>query len=193
MKMQSKIISRKFFERNTLDVARELLGCFLVREYRGKIWRGMITEVEAYIGENDLACHAARGKTPRTEVMYGEPGHAYVYMIYGMYHCLNIVTEKKDFPAAILIRGLANAEQMKANKNEWEKITGINLDGPGKLCKFLKIDRKLNKWDLTKGKKIWLEPPTRDFSKKNIVAGKRIGIDYAKHCKEYLWRFSIDI
>ena len=80
--------------------------------------------------------------------MYGAPGHAYVYMIYGMYFCLNIVTEKKDFPAAVLIRGLANVEQRKANGSEWEKISGVRLDGPGKLCKFLKINKKLNKWDL---------------------------------------------
>lgn len=163
-----------------MKVAKELLGCFLVREYRGKIWRAMITETEAYHGENDLACHASRGKTTRTAVMYGEPGHAYVYLIYGMYFCLNIVTEKKDFPAAMLIRSVVI-----------ENIDIKKTNGPGKLCRFLKIDKKFNNWDLTVGKKIWLEPPVRNFSKKNIVAGKRIGIDYAQHCKEYLWRFHI--
>lgn len=178
--MRKKILQRKFYCRNTLRVAQELLGCFLVREYRGKIIRAMITETESYIGEDDLASHASRGRTPRTEVMYGEPGRAYVYMIYGMYFCLNIVTEKKNFPAAVLIRSI--------------KIENIDLkktNGPGKLCKFLKIDKRLNGWDLTLGKKIWLEPSARNFSKKNIVAGRRIGIDYAKHCKEYLWRFHI--
>src|SRR4030043_1344517 len=109
--MRKNILYRKFYERNTLRVAQDLLGCFLVREYHGKIWQAMITETEAYVGENDLACHASKGKTSRTEVMYGEPGHAYVYMIYGIYHCLNIVTEKKGFPAAVLIRSVANVER----------------------------------------------------------------------------------
>lgn len=191
--MQKNILPRRFYARNTLLVAKDLLGCFLVREYRGKIWRAVITETEAYVGEDDLACHASKGKTPRTEVMYGDSGHAYVYMIYGMYHCLNIVTEKKDFPAAVLIRGLANAERMITNKNEWERITGVKLDGPGKLCKFLHIDKKLNKWDLTKGKKLWIEPRNPRAKLSGIKKSHRIGIDYAKHCREYLWRFNLDI
>jgi len=177
-----KIIPRKFYSRSTLKVAQDLLGCFLVREYRGKIWRALITEVEAYISEDDLACHASRGRTPRTEVMYGQPGHAYIYMVYGMYHCLNVVTEEKDFPAAVLVR------TVKVDEVDYKKT-----NGPGKLCKFLKIDRKLNKWDLTKGKKLWLEKPAQNPAKRDIVAGKRIGIDYAQHCREYLWRFSVDI
>lgn len=182
MKKQSKpkILPKNFYARDTLKVAQELLGCFLVRAGRGKIWRARITETEGYAGEDDLASHASRGRTPRTEPMYGEPGHAYVYMIYGMYHCLNIVTEKKDFPAAVLIRGV-----------EIENIDRKKTNGPGKLCKFLKIDRKLNGWDMAKGEKLWIEKPAQNFSKKNIVAGRRIGVDYAKHCKEYLWRFSI--
>jgi DNA-3-methyladenine glycosylase len=85
MKEQSKIINKEFYERNTLKVAKDLLGCFLIREHCGKIIRAMIVETEAYHGEDDLACHASRGRTPRTEVMYGEPGHAYVYMIYGTF------------------------------------------------------------------------------------------------------------
>jgi len=177
-----KILLRKFYSRNTLTIAKELLGYFLVREYRGKIIRAMITETEAYRSEEDLACHASKGRTPRTEVMYGQPGHAYVYMVYGMYHCLNVVTEKKDFPAAVLVRAvkIENVDYKKTN-------------GPGKLCKFLKIDRKLNRWDLTKGKKLWLEKPAQNFYPKNIVAGRRIGIDYAQHCREYLWRFSLKL
>jgi DNA-3-methyladenine glycosylase len=175
-----KAIHRKFYICDTLAIAKNLLGCFLVRKYRGKIWRAMITETEAYIGEDDLACHASRGRTPRTETMYGQPGGAYVYMIYGMYHCLNVVTEKKDFPAAVLIRAV-----------EIEGIDRKKTNGPGKLCKFLKIDRKLNKWDLTKGKKLWIElrPPRAQLSE--VKKSRRVGVDYAKHCREYLWRFSL--
>jgi DNA-3-methyladenine glycosylase len=177
-----KVISRKFYSRDTLAIAKNLLGCFLVRECRGKNWRAMITETEAYVGEDDLACHASCGKTHRTETMYGEPGNAYVYMIYGIYHCLNLVTEKKDFPAAVLIRGVM--------------IEGVDYkktNGPGKLCKFLKIDRKLNKWDLTKGEKLWLEFRDAKMRLPEAEKAKRLGIDYAKHCREYLWRFTLKV
>lgn len=169
-------LKRNFYKRYTLTVAQDLLGCFLVRKIGGKIIKGIITETEAYIGEDDLACHASRGRTPRTEIMYGEAGHAYVYMIYGMYHCLNIVTEKKNFPAAVLIRGIKIIK------------SGKELNGPGKLCKFLKIDRKLNGWDLMKREKLWVERGVK-IKKSDIKSDKRVGIDYAKHCKHYLWRF----
>jgi len=174
------MLSKNFYSRPTLKVAQELLGCFLVRKYRGKVWCAMITETEAYFGEDDLASHASRGRTPRTEIMYGDPGHAYIYMIYGMYYCLNIVTEKKDFPAAVLIRGV--------------KIEGIDhkkTNGPGKLCRFFKIDKKLNGWDITKGEKLWIESRDSKIELPKIKKSKRIGVDYAKHCKEYLWRFSL--
>lgn len=184
-----KVIPKIFYSRHTLEVARDLLGCFLVRERRGKIIRAMITETEAYHGEDDLACHASRGRTPRTEVMYGEPGHAYVYMIYGMYHCLNVVTERRDFPAAVLIRGVKIISSSPARGEEQKE--GWELDGPGKLCKFLKIDRKLNRWDLTKGEKLWIEPRPPRAQLSEVKKSKRIGIDYARHCREYLWRFSI--
>lgn len=187
--MPKKVLSRKFYFRNTLTVAQDLLGCFLIREHRGKIWRAMITETEAYRGEDDLASHASRGRTSRTEVMYGQPGRAYVYMIYGMYHCLNIVTEKKNFPAAVLIRG---AKLCRRPTSTNEKTSDVYLDGPGKLCRFLKIDKKLNKWDLTQGEKLWLEHRNPRARLSGIKKSRRIGIDYAKHCREYLWRFSID-
>jgi DNA-3-methyladenine glycosylase len=179
--MQKNTPNRKFYSRNTLTVAKDLLGCFLVRGYRGKIIRGMITETEAYVGEDDLASHASRGRTPRTEVMYGQSGNAYVYMIYGMYHCLNVVTEKKDFPAAVLIRAV--------------KIEGVDYkktNGPGKLCQFLKIDRKLNQWDLMKGQKLWIEQRSPRAKLLGIKKSRRIGIDYAQHCREYLWRFTLN-
>lgn len=182
------ILNQSFYKRNTLRVARDLLGCFLVREYRGKIIRAMITEVEAYVGEKDLACHASRGRTPRTEVMYGQPGHAYVYMIYGMYHCLNVVTERVDFPAAVLIRGVEIKDNLPLLAKE---RVGVRLNGPGKLCKFLKIDRKLNRWDLVKGKKLWIESRNPRAKLSGIKKSRRIGVDYAQHCREYLWRFTL--
>jgi len=179
------ILTRKFYQKDTLKVAQDLVGCFLVRKSasrrRNKIIKGMITETEAYIGKNDLACHASKGRTPRTEIMYGEAGHAYVYIVYGMYHCLNIVTEKKNFPAAVLIRAI------KIDSVDYQKT-----NGPGKLCKFLKIDRKLNNWNITRGEKLWVESGTK-IKKSQIYKDKRVGIDYAKHCKHYLWRFYVKI
>lgn len=182
MGKKSQTINRKFYSQNTLKVAENLLGCFLIREYRRKEVRAIIIETEAYIGENDLACHAARGRTPRTEVMYGQPGRAYVYMIYGMYHCLNVVTEEKDFPAAVLIRAV------KIDTVDYKKT-----NGPGKLCKFLRIDRKLNQWDLIRGEKLWIEKGFSKIKPLKVSRSKRIGIDYAKHCREYLWRFSLKL
>lgn len=122
-----------FFNRPTLSVARELLG----KELTFKGQKAIITETEAYIGENDPACHAAKGKTKRTAIMYGRAGFSYVYLIYGMYHCLNFVTEHEDFPAAVLIR----AVQMK-------NIPDQKLNGPGKLCRFLGITTEHNGVDL---------------------------------------------
>lgn len=184
------ILTRKFYQKSTLEVAQNILGCFLIRKIGNKIIKGVIIETEAYIGEDDLASHASKGRTTRTEIMYGEAGHAYVYMIYGMYHCLNIVTEKKDFPAAILIRGI------KIKDVDYKKT-----NGPGKICKFLKIDQKINDWDITKKDKLWIassrlvcigQKSYKKIPKNKIHKDKRIGIDYAKHCKEYLWRFHIN-
>lgn len=180
------VLKKNFYNRNTLKVAKDLLGCFLIRRIGKKNIRAMITETEAYMGEDDLASHASKGRTPRTELMFGEAGHAYVYMIYGVYHCLNIVTEKKDFPAAVLIRAV-----------KIENIDYKKTNGPGKLSKFLEINRKLNGWDMSKGEKLWIASPRlvrigrKKLIKKNIIASRRIGIDYAKHCKEYLWRFTL--
>jgi DNA-3-methyladenine glycosylase len=174
------IIKKGFYDRHTLKVSRDLLGCFLVRKYKGGIYRVMISEVEAYRGFHDLASHASRGRTPRNEIMFGRPGHAYVYLVYGMYWMLNVVTEKKDFPAAILIRrGIVNDQEME------------ELGGPGKLTKFLFIDKGLNGVDLTVGKKLWIELGKFDRKKYHIVKSPRVGVDYAKHCKYWKWNFSL--
>ncbi|EKE12087.1 MAG: hypothetical protein ACD_14C00022G0003 [uncultured bacterium] len=179
MILDSKMILKKsFYARPTLEVAKELLGCILVREIDGKKLRAVITEVEAYIGEDDLASHASKGRTPRTELMFGQAGHAYVYMIYGMYYCLNIITEKKNFPAAVLIRAVTI-----------EDIEYKKTNGPGKLCRELRISRNLNGIDMTLGRDIWIEKGLIEIGE--IVANERIGIDYAKHCKEYPWRFTL--
>lgn len=193
------IINRNFYNRHTIQVAKDLLGCFLVREYRGKIIKAKIIETEAYRGEYDLACHASKGRTPRTETLYGEPGHAYIYMIYGMYFLLNVVTEKKDFPGGVLIRAveIISPTQELSSWKEKEKINRKSkfenrksLNGPGKLTKFLHIDKSLNNHDLTKKEKLWLEYPK---TKKRLKISKstRVGIDYAKHCKNWKWNFRI--
>ena len=163
-------LERKFFDRNTVVVAKELLGKYLVRKTNKGVIRVKITETEAYCGIRDLACHASKGLTPRTKTMFGPPGHAYVYMIYGMYHCLNFVTEKEGNPSAVLIRG----------------VEGIN--GPGKLCRELMIDKKLNNIDLIKSKELWVEEGKK-IKPSQIKKAKRIGIDYAGKWKDKLWRF----
>ena len=174
------ILPRSFFKRPTLKVAQELLGKVLVI---GKT-SGRINETEAYIGENDPACHAARGKTERNKVMYGRPGHLYVYFTYGMYHCANIVTEREGFPAAVLLRSI-------------EPLTGIRLmekrrgrkdhlaDGPGKLCTALGMDKKShNGLDLCdRGKSVVYDD---GFIPQKICKSRRIGISAGKHL---FWRF----
>lgn len=176
---RKKIVNRNFYQRDTLKVAQSLPGCFIIRKIGKKIIRAMITDVEAYIGEDDLASHASKGRTPRTEIMYGEAGHAYVYFVYGMHNIVNIITEKKDFPAAVMLRGV-----------KIENIDYQKTNGPAKLTKFLQIDRKLNGWDLTQGEKLWIEKGIK-INPKDIKKAKRVGIDYAKHCRHYRWRFYI--
>jgi DNA-3-methyladenine glycosylase len=173
----SKKLRHNFFERPTLKVASDLLGKYLIRNYRGKKIIGEITETEAYIGENDLASHASRGRTARTKIMYGKAGHAYIYLVYGMHYMFNIVTEKKDFPAAILIRAL--------------KIDDKLINGPGKLSQFMKIDKNLNNEDLVTSKKLWLENHSTPFRVKSIKKTPRIGVDYAGVWRRKPWRFTL--
>lgn len=169
-------LARSFYARETLTVARELLGMHLVRATATGKQVGRIVETEAYKGPDDLAAHSARGRTPRTEVMFGPPGHAYVYFIYGFWNCLNVVTAALGTPHAVLIRGL-------------EPITGVDLPshGPGLLCKALNIDRSLNGADLL-GDVLWIERP-REYRKPRIARAPRIGVDYAGHWADKPWRF----
>lgn len=174
-----KRLGRDFFERKTLVVAKDLLGKFLVRKMGNRIISAQIIETEAYCGPDDLASHASKGKTPRTTVMFGPAGYSYVYLIYGMYHCLNIVTEKDGFPAAVLIRGVI-IEKAK------------RIDGPGKLCRELKIDKTSNLLDLITSKQLWIEDRGDKPARGSIKATPRIGIDYAKEYKDKPWRFVLE-
>src|ERR671918_1740788 len=133
-----KILTRAYFNRPTLVVARSLLGKYLVRQNGSGTMAGKIVEVEAYVGPHDMACHASKGRTLRTDVLFGLPGISYVYLIYGMYHCLNVVTEREGFPAAILIRAVEHRDS-----------SSVLIDGPGRVCRAFHIDLRLNRWDLT--------------------------------------------
>jgi DNA-3-methyladenine glycosylase len=187
----ASIINKKFYAQNTLLVARKLLGKKLVREIDGAMFSGMIVETEAYCGEDDSACHAHRGKTHRNAVMFGHPGHAYVYFTYGMHYMLNLVTESEGNPCAVLLRGIlpiAGIEEMQARR----KKKGTELvNGPAKLCQALCIDKSLNGWDLTLGKELWVEN-YKTIPARSVVTTPRIGIDYAKtEHREAQWRFVV--
>ena len=187
--MPSGRLGRDFYARDTLQAARELLGKRLVRVIDGERLSGLIVETEAYIGEEDRACHASRGRTSRTEVMYGPPGHTYIYFIYGMYHCLNVVTHKVGFPAAVLIRGIQpeeGVEYMRRNRGlpPEEELT----NAPGKLCQALAIDRSLNGLDLCTSDLLFIEEVARvDLGE--IEATPRIGIRADEIAKRRPWRF----
>ncbi len=191
-------LSRDFYSRDTLTVAKELLGKVLVHHTEGHRLKGKIVETEAYLGLADRAAHSYGGKiSKRVETMYGRPGTAYVYFIWGMYHCLNTITVKEGVPEGVLIRGIEpveNKEQMilyRFNKKpkELTKYQEKNIsNGPGKLTMALNIDRRLNNEDLC-GDKLYLETGQED--KFNIIKAKRIGIDYAKEAIHYPYRFYI--
>ncbi|HLN55214.1 MAG TPA: DNA-3-methyladenine glycosylase [Bacteroidales bacterium] len=163
-------LKREFFTRDVLEVAPGMIGKNLVmRKSDGTIGKYLINEVEAYRGEEDLACHAAKGRTQRTEVLYHEGGRLYVYFIYGMYWMLNIVTEKENVPQAVLIRG-----------------AGI-YNGPGKLTRALEIDRSFYGEDLAISERIWIEDSNTLVK---VKTSPRIGVDYSgDYWKTRLWRY----
>ncbi len=187
--MSSSRLGRDFYARDTLEVARELLGQRLVRVIDGERLSGLIVETEAYIGEEDRACHASHGRTPRTEVMYGPPGQAYIYFIYGMYHCLNVVTDRVGFPAAVLIRGIQPQEGIEyMRRNRGFRREGELTNGPGKLCQALTIDRSLNALDLCQSDLLFIEE-TAEVDPGGIEVTPRIGIRADEMAKRRPWRF----
>lgn len=172
-----KQLLRSFYDRDTVTVAQELLGKYVLHRVRGVERVGRIIETEAYLGPHDRAAHSAKGLTPRTKIMFGPPGHAYVYLIYGMHHCLNVVTEPEGHGSAVLIRALEPVSN----------ITG-KTSGPGLLCKALGVDRSLNGADLLGDQLYIADVGAEDF---RINKRPRIGVDYAGAWARRLLRFYI--
>jgi len=188
MKKQN-VLSKDFFSRSTPLVARELLGKVIYRQKDDKLYRAVISETEAYQGIEDLACHCSKGKTARTEIMFEEGGHIYIYLIYGMYHMLNFVTMPAGFPAAVLIRGVREASIVKDNKEIL--FLPDKTDGPGKLTRSLEIDKTLNRKTLGLDSGLWVCDEQIRISEENIGISARIGIDYAGEWRKKPWRFFI--
>ena len=161
-----KKLPRSFYDRDTVAVARELLGKLLVHRARGTERVGRIVEVEAYLGAHDLAAHSSKGLTERTEIMFGPPGHAYVFLIYGMHHCMNVVTERAGNGAAVLLRALEPAQNLAGKTS-----------GPGLLCRAMDIDRRRNGHDLLSDD--FFIAATEAAAPFRIVQRPRIGVDYA--------------
>lgn len=186
-------LPRAFYARDTLTVARELLGKRLVRFHMGARLAGRITEVEAYIGEGDRASHASVGPTPRNAPMYGPPGYTYVYLIYGIHHCLNVVTEHEGFPAAILIRAIELLEGLAIIQRRHDRQgppTTLTC-GPGRLCYTLDIDRSLNHCDLcAPDALLWIEDAV-PVLETQIARSPRIGVRGDQAALEARWRFYI--
>jgi len=171
-------LRRAFYDRPTLEVARELLGKVLVHRTDAGLTSGRIVEVEAYLGTNDLASHSSRGRTGRTRVMFGPPGHAYVYLVYGMHCCMNVVTQREGHASAVLLRAIEPVKNVEGSTR-----------GPGRLCKAMRIDRRLNEHDLTGGDFYIADPPAS--GPLTIVRKARVGVDYAGHWAKRLLRFYI--
>ncbi len=199
-------LSREFYAQDTLEAARQLLGKYLIRRLDGETLAGRIVETEAYVGRCDKACHAyLYRRTARTETLFAPPGTAYIYLIYGMYHCLNFVTEPEGEPAAVLLRAIepaAGAKTMARLRYGDKPLTPYRkknfLNGPGKVCRALALTRAENGLDLT-GNTLFLcdrpedagLPPFPVPAGERIAAGPRIGVDYAEEARDFPWRFRL--
>lgn len=170
----NKILGQEYFNQDTIKIAKDLLGKHLVKQEKQGLKKLIIKETEAYLGEKDKACHAHSGKTDRTKVMYGPPGVWYVYLIYGMYDMLNIVTEEKNTPCAVLIRSAGEH------------------DGPGILTRELNINRSYNNKPANKKTGLWIEDNKNKISKDQINSSPRIGVDYAEEWADKPLRFTLE-
>ena len=200
-------LCREFYLQDTLTAARALLGKCLVRRLGDRLLAVRITETEAYIGRCDRACHAYNyRRTARTDTLFWQGGHAYIYFIYGMYHCLNFVTEPEGEPAAVLIRAgepLAGAEAIRRLRFGDKPLTAYRkknfLNGPGKLRKGLSLTRVQNGLDLVTAEELYvcdgpgdLGLPAPDLPPERMRCGPRIGVDYAGEARDYPWRFWLE-
>lgn len=200
-------LSQNFYAQDTLKAAQLLLGKYLVRRLNGEILAGRIIETEAYIGRCDKACHAYQyRRTARTETLFAPPGTAYIYLIYGMYHCLNFVTEPEGEPAAVLLRALqpvAGTETMTRLRYGDKPLTAFRkknfLNGPGKVCQALALTRAENGVNLT-GDTLFICDCPEDAglsgfpvpAEEHISAGPRVGVDYAEEARDFPWRFRLE-
>ena len=199
-------LSRDFYAGDTVAAAQALLGKVLVRRLDGHLLAGRITETEAYVGRCDKACHAYNyRRSPRTETLFLSPGHAYVYLIYGMYHCLNFVTEPEGEPAAVLLRAvepIAGIETIRRLRYGDKPLTPYRmrnfLNGPGKVCQGFGLTRAQNGLDLT-GDELFLCDGPEDLGlpgpaprRERLCQGPRIGVDYAQEAKDFPWRFWLE-
>ncbi|MGL4571414.1 MAG: DNA-3-methyladenine glycosylase [Clostridium sp.] len=194
------ILNKEYFQKDSLTLAKDLLGKILVREIDGKVIKCKIVETESYIGSIDKACHAYNNKrTKRTEPLFHEGGVAYIYLIYGMYNCFNVISGKEDDAEGVLIRAieplneldyLSNA-RFKKGYSELTNVQRVSIaNGPGKLCMALNIDRDLNYKKLYEKEELYIINGEEEEFK--IIETKRIGIDYAMEAKDFLWRFYIE-
>ena len=194
---------RQDYVGDTVEIARSLVGCLLVRRYEGETLVFRITETEAYVGAVDKACHAyGYRKTRRNATMFGPPGHAYLYLIYGMHTCLNFVTNGEGEPDAVLLRGLEIVEgrytvcRLRHGKS-WEELTAYQrknlLNGPGKCCQALALDTSSDGLDLL-GDDLYICRPVEGEAPPpfRVLEGKRIGIDYAEEAVDFPWRFTLE-
>ncbi len=180
---RSRKLSRSFYNRPTLEICQEILGMHIVHRIERGTISARIVEVEAYIGEADPACHASVGLTERNKIMYGPPGRSYIYFIYGMYYCLNFVTEARGFPAAILLRAAEPVDGIELMARASRTQGSRMLSGPGKFCRAFGLTKEHNGLDLT-GRRLYLED--RGTGVHCVASGPRVGI--RKGC-DMLWRF----
>lgn len=200
MKLNNMKLGHEFYSKDALSLSKELLGKVLVRKVDGHILKGKIVETEAYIGAIDKACHAFGGRrTEKLEPLYAKGGISYVYFIYGMYFCFNVIAGKKDEAEGVLIRAIEPLEGLEymakvRTKKSPDELTNAQLinisNGPSKLCMAMKIDKSQNWADLAESEELYIEEAS-PISMENIVKAKRIGIDYAEEAKDFLWRFYI--
>lgn len=191
--MTSSKLPRDFYEReDVVSISRDLIGKVLCTQVDGVVTKGRIVETEAYNGRTDKACHAhGNTRTPRTEVMYGPPGHAYIYLCYGIHHLFNVVTNQEGLADAVLIRAvepLVGTDYMMDRRAKGNKPVLTN--GPGKLSQALGISTDLDQTDLM-GNIIWIEEGTERVNEEQIKSSKRIGVEYAGEDAKRTWRFTL--